>query len=184
MKPIACLILLLTTVGASSGPTIVPSFSFTILIDKHAFKPGEPISASAVLQNQSETEIYVPHVMTTCTGLDAHAVFSLADRDGHAVHPSHGRGCGTGSGCGDCGPPPSFEDHVKSSWILLRPGEIFGGRVDTLLDAPDLPGIYTISAQYVPQQLVTGETSRPPGNQVHVIASPYTATPVQITVAR
>jgi len=185
MKPIArLLILLLIAAGARSGPTTAPPFSFTVLIEKHGFKPGEPIWALAVLRNQSETEIYVPHAMTTCTGLEARAVFSLLDRKGRPVQPLSGRGCGIGSACGDCGPSPSFEEHVRKSWILLHPGEIFGAQVDTLLDAPKLPGVYKIQAQYVPEQLVTGETSGSPGNQVHVISRPYAATPVQITVAR
>lgn len=184
MKRIACLlILILPTSRASSGATTGPRFCFAVLFEKHVFKPGEPIWALAVLRNQSETEIYVPHAMTTCTGLEARAVFSFSGRQGHGVQLHHGRGCGIGAVCGDCAPPRSFEEHVRNSWILLRPGEIYGAKVDTLLDAPDLPGIYTIQARYVPEQLVTGDTSGPPGNQVHVIATSYVATPVQITVA-
>jgi hypothetical protein len=185
MKPILCLLLgLLITAKASRGPTNAPQFSFIVQLDKNTFKPGEPIEALAMLHNQSKVDIYVPHAMTTCIGLEARTVFLLADRKGHAVRLHHGRGCGIGSGCGHCEPPSSFEEHVRTSWILLHPGEIFGARVDTMLDAPGLPGIYKIEAKYVPEQLVTGDTSGPPGNQVRVIAKPYAAAPVQITVAR
>jgi hypothetical protein len=185
MKPILCLLLcLLINAKASREPATAPQFSFVVQLEKNTFKPGGPIEALAVLHNQSAIDIYVPHVMTTCSGPEAHVVFSLSDIKGHAVPALKGRGCGIGGGCGDCGPPLSFEDHVKSSWILLHPGEMFGSRVDTLRDAPESAGIYTIHAEYVPQQLVTGNTSGPPGNQIHVIARSYEAAPVPIIVAR
>jgi hypothetical protein len=59
---------------------------------------------------------------------------------------------------------------------------IFGARIDTLLDAPESPGIHTIHAQYVPEQLVTEDASGAAGHQIRVIAKPSTAMPIQITV--
>jgi hypothetical protein len=184
MKPIVCLLFSLLITGSASrtGQPASPPFSFAVQLEKHVFKPGDTIWALALLRNQSEKDIYVPHVMTTCIGLEAHVLFSLADRHSHAALPlHHGRGCGIGSGSGDGRQSSSFEEHVRSSWILLHPGEIFGARVDTLRDAPEVPGVYQIQAEYLPEPLVTGDHSGPPGNEVRVIAEHYRASPIEIT---
>lgn len=126
--------------------------------------------------------MYVPHAMTSCSGLESQIRFSLLVIRGKAT--LHGCGCGIGGGCGDCGPPPSFEQHVRNSWILLRPGEMFGARIDSTVDAPDTAGTYKLEAEYEPVKLVTGDHSGPLTNQIRVIAKAYQAAPVEIIVRR
>jgi hypothetical protein len=159
-----------------------PEFTFTIRTEKRVFKPGERISVLAVLRNQSGKSIYVPHAMSPCSGLESQVRFSLFVIQGKLN--ASGVGCGIGSGCGDCQPPSSFEEHVRTTWILLKPGELFGARIEGFLSAPDTPGIYKIEAEYLPEELATGDRAGPLGDQIRVIAQPYNAAPVEILVRR
>jgi hypothetical protein len=181
-RTVGILILLLYAAQAISEPEQPPEFVFTIQTEKQVFKPGEPVWVEAILRNQSSADVYVPHAMTSCSGLESQVRFSLLVVRGKPT--LHGRGCGMGGGCGDCGPPPSFEQHVRTSWILLHPGEIFGARIDSSVDAPEAPGIYKLQAEYVPENLVTGDRSGPEGNQIRVIAKTYKAAPIEIMVGR
>jgi hypothetical protein len=77
-----------------------------------------------------------------------------------------------------------FDERVKASWVLLRPGEFFGARIDSFVNAPDTPGIYRLQAEYEPRDLKTKGQAGMEGNQVRVIANSYKAQPVEIIVRR
>lgn len=176
---IRTVVLLLVAAQAFSRPEQPPEFVFTVQTEKHVFKPGEPIWVLAFLRNQSSNDIYVPHAMSPCSGLESQVRFSLAavKVESERQMGGRGRGCGIGSGCSHCRPPASFEEHVRTSWILLHPDEIFGARVESLLDAPELPGIYKLQAEYV-------TVNRADESQIRVIANSYQAPSIEITVRR
>jgi hypothetical protein len=160
-----------------------PDFTFTIQTEKHIFKPGEPIWVLAFLRNQSQNEIFVPHAMSPCTGYESQVRFSINVVKGKETMV--GRGCGVGSACGGgCQEAPSFEEHVKASWVLLRPGELFGARIDSYVDAPDTPGIYKLRTEYEPKALRAVGHAETEGNHVRVITNSYQAPPVEIIVRR
>jgi hypothetical protein len=172
-------LLVLIVTRAFPRPEQTPQFVFTVQTEKHVFKSGEPIWVVAFLRNQSSNDIYVPHAMSPCSGLESEVQFSLAavKVESERQMGGRGRGCGIGSGCSHCRPPASFEEHVRTSWILLHPDEIFGARMDTLLDAPELPGTYKLQAEYV-------TVNRAQESQIHVIANSYQAPSIEITVRR
>jgi hypothetical protein len=160
-----------------------PDFSFTIQAEKHIFKPGEPIWVLAFLRNQGWNEVYVPHAMSPCTGYESQVRFSINVVKGKETMV--GRGCGVGSACGGgCLEASSFDEHVKTSWILLRPGELFGARFDSYQNAPDRPGIYKLVAEYEPQAPTTKGHAGTGEDQVRVITNSYQAQPVEIIVRR
>ncbi len=164
---------------AGSIQTQSPDFVFTIVPEKQNYRPGEAIWVQALLRNQSAKDIYVPHSMSPCWGLSSRIDLSLAVVKGKL--PDHGRGCGVGSGCGDC-KALSFYEQVKTSWVLLHPGEIFGARIEIMTDAPEVPGTYSLQAAYLRDKQL-GEQLGSEGNQINVIAGHYQARAVQITVS-
>jgi hypothetical protein len=181
-----CIVLALVIAGSLPATPVVEKnadFSFTIQTEKQIFKPGEPIWVFAFLLNQSGNEIYVPHAMTPCSGYESAVRFSIIVVKGKET--MHGRGCGVGSACGGgCQEAPSFEEHVKASWVLLRPGELFGARIDSYVDAPDTPGIYKLRTEYEPKALRAVGHAETEGNHVRVITNSYQAPPVEIIVRR
>jgi hypothetical protein len=184
MAQIMSLFLVLLLVSQSGSKLAqVPEFSFQVQTEKQVFKPGEPIWVLATLRNESDHDIFIPHAMTPCFGLESQITFSLLAK-GRDAATGTGRGCGFGSGCSHCPVPPSLEERVKTSWVLLHPSEIFGARIDSYENAPNSPGEYTLQAEYSPQKLVNGKTLGPEGNQIYVIAQSYKSPSVKIIVRR
>jgi hypothetical protein len=177
------LLSLSTSIQSPSPSPTRPALVFQVQAEKRTFKPGEAIWVSALLRNQSDAPWYVPHAMTPCSGLEGQVEFELSAARGQL--PLKGRGCGIGSstGCGHDGcTPPSFPERVRASWVLLRPGEFWGARFDSYLDAPDRPGVYQVHARYVPTPVAEQDLALAKKDGMAIIQAQVDAQVFEITV--
>ncbi len=149
-----------------------PDFVFTVQLEKKVFKPGEPLTALAFLTNQSEVEIYVPPVMTSCSGSQSRVEFSITPEP----RVLSGRGCGVGFSLSS-----SHHEKVdaRSIWIPVKREHIFGAKVDSLHDAPRVPGTYKLVGIYRVEKASGIDAALE-----HVIQGQYESNPVTFQVRR
>ena len=187
MKTVATIlnILVLTATAQNAPAPPQQGLVFEISAEKQTLKTGEHIWVTALLRNPSESQLYVQHVMSPCSGYEARIEFELVAVKGRL--PPSGRGCGHGSGslCSHgCPPGPSIPDRIRMSWVLLKPGEFFGARIDSFLNAPNVAGVYRIRARYVPKTLPDHEQYAVKEQNMVLMQSAVEAAPVEIRVIR
>ena len=149
-----------------------PDFVFTVQLEKNVFKPGEPLTALALLKNQSDVEIYVPPMMTMCMGSQSHVEFSITPEP----RVLSGRGSGVGFSLSSS---HNEKVVVRSTWIPLKRGHIFGAKVDSLHDAPSVPGTYKLVGIYTVEKASGIDAALD-----HVIQGQYKSQPVTFHVRR
>jgi hypothetical protein len=125
-----------------------PNAVVDVSLNKTRIHPGEPVFVTFRITNCGSFPFYIPH---SIADIEWHGGFQdivTGPRNAKVAHSV---------AAGDYGPDyhPDILKEVEDSWILLQPGQFYGGTVP-LNTVPGSPGTWTIIARRNPPR-VTGE---------------------------
>ncbi len=120
--------------------TVKEQIMFKLQTDKASYKPNSEIRITYVIENDSETPIYIYRNFGPCASPWGTVSLQILDPDGHDQQRS---GCSTD-------PAPLADNQILGEvrnsmyWVRLDPGEFYGSRISFRL--PATKGVYQLKA--------------------------------------